>query len=570
MANESTPPGGNSTTSGIIEKIKNHPIIAVLAALGLAIAFLANLMKNLKDFEPTADAAPVVRIQRFQVSGDAVSLMLLGKIDDRLKETLGGRPVVWQNDVYRATLDLHRRFARPLGANQISETLSDPERQSISADTPLIKGAIDQSIRIDPERAFALAGQPVEQQSWQIAFVEEMTAAELPPAILTGALPAPAVQFSKTISCKEAGDLLRAEKAPESRLYAELAKDSCTDMKIPIIARFLDDSCGGEGWNVELILPRMSMSVLVIQNISGKPIKINKIVGGDGSEKRVGDGSLLPEDRLIIPTSLSLDIHQPEPDETLPTIALAKLSLPDENVEQRIKFNSRAGVEEEAPASDENAENQTAEAAQVDSTSEDEGEQSEAAVVTPVTEKLTPQFELSVQQIRERYGDARSAATNRTNIVPEYVVAKLEVDGMDVSVDPASAGGTYISNSYPGASCPHLYMAVEGKANVSLGKILVGRDSPARMGSNRRHLPSWPDKIIVAEHDPEITYLNGISLTCERADGTVHREAASMAQFPVTLNRGEQIPFSFDKPAPVHNCQTIYVEVSGYYIPTKE
>ncbi|MFC5512059.1 hypothetical protein ACFPOU_13110 [Massilia jejuensis] len=618
MADDETPSANSSTTARIVAKLKDHPITLAILAIGAVLAFVANFWEDIHKLRPIEDPPPLVRVQRFQVSGDAVSLMLIGKIDGRLKELLGGRPIVWQNGVYRAAKELHSRFAKPLGSNTFDESFSGEEHKATSPETPLISGAVGGLVALDAESTFSLLGIPSEDKRWKISFIEEMTPNEISAAMAKGTMPAGSVAFSQLLNCGQAAKLLADSDMNEADLYAELAQHKCERIRFPVVATYLDAACGGTGWSVALFLPKLTMNVLVIQNISGKPAKINRIIGLDGSTNRVGDGTLLPEDRLIIPTGLHLEMTNESRELSTPTIPLNKLpktiaelskpivfmaseepQLVPENVELSLSTDSENASANSAPPelvphknahesdiaeADDAAQAMPSESETTTSVTKDgpvnenesisQEEVTEAAPsssASPVPGQKAV-FSLTPQQITGSYELPSAPSSESEKLTAEYVVSRLEVNGITIPVDPISAGGMYISNSFPGGSCPHLYMVADDKLPVYLGKILVGRSSKAHLGSDRRHLRTWPDKITVSEKDPEITYLYGIKVSCELGDGRVVDSpgipTAGVLRYPLIMHRGEEREFRFDKQIVEEQCSAMYVEVKGYYVPT--
>lgn len=595
MADDETPSANSSTTARIVAKLKDHPITLAILAIGAVVAFVANFWEDIHKLRPVEDPPPLVRVQRFQVSGDAVSLMLIGKIDGRLKELLGGRPIVWQNGVYGAAKELHSRFAKPLGSNTFDESFSGEEHKATSPQTPLISGAIGGLVALDAESTFSLLGIPSEDRRWKISFIEEMTPSEISAAMAKGTMPAGSVAFSQLLNCDQAAKLLADSDMNEAGLYAELAQGKCERIRFPVVATYLDEACGGTGWSVDLFLPKLTMNVLVIQNISGKPAKINRIIGLDGSTNRVGDGTLLPEDRLIIPTGLHLEMTDESRELSTPTIPLNKLPKTIAKLKKPIVFMASEelqlvpeNVEPSSSTDSGNAdpaaqampsESETTTSVTKDrpvnenkSTSQEEvTEASPSSSASPVPGQKAV-FSLTPQQIADSYEVPSAPSSESEKLTAEYVVSRLEVNGITIPVDPISAGGMYISNSFPGGSCPHLYMVADGKLPVYLGKILVGRSSKAHLGSDRRHLRTWPDKITVSEKDPEITYLHGIKVSCELDDGRVVDSPgipmAGVLRYPLIMHRGEEREFRFDKKIAEEQCSAMYVEVKGYYVPT--
>lgn len=573
-----TPPSDHSFVARLLDRLKRHPIVLLLVTIGAVVAFATNLRANLMNWiQP--DPPPVVRMQRFQLSGDAVSLMLLGRMDDRLQKTLGGRPVVWRNSVYDQAVTLHNRFARPLGTNELNETDGN-ELHGIGGETLLLSGAVARTMGLDPQKVFAMTGAPP-NNGWRVAFVAEATPAEISNAMATGELPAPNLLFSRHVSCAVAMRLLAEVGEPESAFYASLVKDGCGELKVPLTARYEDISCGGEGWQVTLTLPKIRMDVLVIANLSEKPIRLNKISGPALAGSRVGDGTLTGEERLIIPTALLLESPSMDESSALPTLPIAQLTLPSVQSDLRITFYSTTVVEPAGDRPDSTEAAGSPDGGEVAAPPAADAAVMDAAVVDTVvdageaaqTTTRVPQFTLSVQELVNAYEDVRATPSKPIHIVPELEISSLEVDGVDIAVQPVDAGGTYISNSSVGASCPHLLLAGPDGQAIQLGKILIGRDSPARLGTNRRHLQSWPAGIAVAEADPEVTYLHGIKAVCEEADGSRSEypgkfPSLASTAFPIRLAKGEQMAFTFGRPAAPGRCATIYVEVAGYYVPT--
>jgi len=84
----------------LVGKIKDHPVGAAVLVGVAIVGFLGGPQKVAELVAEKEDTPPPVRVQYYSVSGHAISLLLVGKLDSQLSKVLGGKPIVWQNAVY--------------------------------------------------------------------------------------------------------------------------------------------------------------------------------------------------------------------------------------------------------------------------------------------------------------------------------------------------------------------------------------------------------------------------------------------------------------------------------------
>lgn len=561
----------NTLYDRILEKCKNHPFVVVIL---LAVAVLAGiasvteswhtLIENLNKEDPS----PKVSEQYYSFSGHAISLLLLGKLDAQLQKHIGGTPLVWKNKVFDELRLLHNQFGIPLNSQAFldSEDADRKDFESIPKSAVFLPATVYREVIFDQETEALGLGDPVTSPEWKVAFVKEQTKSELVSALKQGATNASNFAFSRKVSCKKGIELLAKSGHETVDMFKHISAPGCDGLEFDVVARYLDAGCGGDGWEVKMYLPRLVLRTAVIRNVSSAAIKINKIVFeasratgiqaaaqmqkiGD-VESSVGDGTLSQQDRLIIPLGVHFDARPEGRDVADQLQTYSKVQFTSAELEEAVAGKDAIDL---LAYVFENGESQE----------QAQGEPSQTVIGKIAAARLQQDYGFmpAEQQAQE--------ASIGTILSPK----SIEVDGRRRSSHTVQMGGTYISEMYEAGSCPYLYFQEDGGRPVYIGKILIGRDSAKKAGRNVRHVPSWPERIIVSEEELEITYLRSVRAVCEKPDGQklvrlpVNTDLISRAGQSLLLKKGEAVTAAFEPLDRSQQCTAIYIEVEGHYIP---
>lgn len=554
----------------LVGKIKDHPVGAAVLVGVAIVGFLGGPQKVAELVAEKEDTPPPVRVQYYSVSGHAISLLLVGKLDSQLSKVLGGKPIVWQNAVYDELRNLHNRFAQPLG--NLALTTDDEELRRISDSLAFIAAAAFREIderSINMENAVHTSlRDPLKGNGWKIAFAKETPKSELLAELKSGTLAASKLIFSKRLTCAEGLELLKGTDVAD--FYQHVTQAGCKDLSFDVVAQFRDLGCGDAGWHLSLRLPRLELRLAVVQNITGKAIKLNKLrlraVRANGVEAlppalaaktvdgAVGDGTLVPEERLVVPLGLRFE-NAPGPRQSASDVQSYSASEVGNILQSKSSMANRIDLVGVFQAEDE---------------SRAGGNPSDGQDPRFVRRSIG-QIELT--RIIDSYGfTPREAMEQHAYIGTVLTPEKIVVNGIERDVHTVNLGGLYISDHYEGGSCPYVYARLAGEQRQFLGEILIGRDSESKSGTNLKSLPSWPQEIILSEEEDETTFLRSARAICETQAGEQHvrlpgNGGALFSPGPHVIARGESVTLIFPPLDPQIRCETAFLEVSGYYIP---
>ncbi|MBK6006845.1 hypothetical protein JJB11_12160 [Ramlibacter ginsenosidimutans] len=566
-----------SRITRLISRLKRHPVVILLAAVAATATTAFSVFDGWHKFSeaqrPQETPPPSFRVRYFDISGHGISFLLIGKLDAHLQEVLGGRPVVWQNAVYAELRELHNEFAQSgmdPGYEFRSEALSQKQLAELPKNVALLPYAASEDIDLEPV-PFIDEQKPWTSRDWVVSFREQATPNEIDSGLKSGEFPASSLLFSRDATCSEVADLV-SHGAAEKDDFLKHVSAACGPFRIPLLAYFKDAGCGEGGWALTAILPRLSLRVAVIEPIGGKPIRISKIeqeqtfgpLSARAGQKettlgRVGDGTLAPEERLVVPLNLTFEAGaRAGTPEIAKTIPRQRLKHTEGYPDQEVSFvGDLVFVKPEATGPAAAASGGSEPGAQSDQPGADQ--------------KGSEIFRMKPATLFARYGVAPAIDTRVSpGITSSVKLTGMVVNNVKYPVEQVKAGATYITAEFEGGSCPRVYMEGLNAPMVQVGKILTGRDSLAKAGSNRLHLAYWPSRLQIVESEPETTHLEDLKVVCEGQDGAREvieavRDDKPMTAWPVVLEKGQSAAFVFE-PEP-HDCTTIFVDARGYYIP---
>ena len=515
-----------------------------LLAGTLLIAGIAEFLNHIDDikkfFTHDPDVPPKVRIQYFDVKGYAISYLLQGFLDENLQKSLGGKPVVSKNMVFKQIEKLQSEYGEPPSEPLLSNELDESGLSKLPRSTYIMPFSIGRSYDITDDEFISnvFLGNPLRGADWSVAFNRGLTKNEISSSIKSKKIPVDYITFTKKLSCKELD-------YPATELLKRIDSENCLGMKFEVTAQY-DQSCS-DGWNGIVNIPGLSLELLILSNISDKPIKIDKIkyssVNANGSNvfkdsqaapqsDIVGDGTLLPSERLVIP--IGLRFSQDSTQEGITEVfSQEEIRLND------IQINKGQDVNLEVYSSNENVRQTVG--------------------------------RIGLGDLKERYTKQEHTKNDGLPYIgTKLAIQSIDVDGVSQEVHPIRLGSMYISESVPGASCPYVTLVDKDGSKTSIGKTLVSRDNKSKQGWDVISLKEWPDSIIIEERDAETTYLKDIYLVCEHHNGIVEtRKPVNpiKSDSDLKIDQGKDHAFQFDPLGIDMPCDSISMRINGYYVP---
>lgn len=589
----------NTQYDKTINRLKNTHWIVILLIFSIFVAGLTTFLTNfstIRDFfTPTENPAPKIRVQYYTVGGHAISLLLVGALDPSLQKHLEGKPIIWQNTVFQELRTLHNTYAQQIMEYSDFSGLdfTKEELEAFKKSTKLIPFSTYGAQQIiDLGKAFSSPeiGDPLKSPDWKISFKKEVPTTEITNDFKNGKIRLTSLIFTKRLSCKNAIIAFDNFNYPVINFLKRNGINNCVDLDFNVTAQYFDDVCDdSHHWIMSLDLPGLSMAIAVVQNISNDAIKIDSITFGknivDGigplsiSKKlpdlkgTVGDGTLLPSDRLIIPLSLRFsdeftDANHYYYDKTYKTSEIG-----EKEIDYLIKKYPTVDLMSFTPPP-----------GYINTFSLSTASPTSAAhVIKPTKNKhnagkdVQPIVLASIpsEWLRSKYGYTPTERILEAGL--PYIGTILSpknavVNGLSQEIHGIETGGMYVSDFTSGASCPYLFAETTDGTTLPLGKILVGHDTFEKDAVDFRHIPTWPTKIIIKELDPETTYLSSVALICETENGEIFTQQSINNQLQgkvlaAPIKQGEKSTIHFSSLPAGITCKNIFAKVGGYYIP---
>ena len=162
---------------------------------------------------------------------------------------------------------------------------------------------------------------------------------------------------------------------------------------------------------------------------------------------------------------------------------------------------------------------------------------------------------------------------DRFAIGPILNVDSFKINGQNISIFPPSDEPTvYISTLLEGGSCPYLLVYDPNKdVWIELGTILYARNNKSLQHEEIHGVFNGMSKVRIEEREPEITYLDSVSITFRQSETNVDHEIIypldelqkSDGNYLV-LNQGDSLEFDFSDFVPP-NAFDLHLKIDGYY-----
>lgn len=312
------------------------------------------------------------------------------------------------------------------------------------------------------------------------------------------------------------------------------------------------DICGGE-FNFEYYPRPLLTDVMLVENLAGRSISIDDMLGARAPSdafRSIADSNAL---KSVLPSELSMQSR------SVPAggkIAIAIRMMFDNGLGQRV---AKEAVWH--PLSTVNAIWSRIKAMPPKSVLKEELDW-EGKQATFKKYKEAYKAPMLPQRSQYAYG-------------PEVQIAGMIMDGTTVMFEGTSANYLEFTSAAEGGSCPYLYSWNEERGGwLSHGKVI---DEAREKANERTELLSVPNGVMrfkIAEEEPEVSYLDAISLHVTMKDG---RQIALEVQGDRTLKRIDRIYkvlpaytsqiFSFAWPNALERGDVVKSElaITGYY-----
>ncbi|NEP10675.1 MAG: hypothetical protein F6K14_10755 [Symploca sp. SIO2C1] len=188
---------------------------------------------------------------------------------------------------------------------------------------------------------------------------------------------------------------------------------------------------------------------------------------------------------------------------------------------------------------------------------------------------------MSLVNISEDFINGASSLTDLFNSIPRRLavgtilnVKSLKINGQTINIDPPSDEPTvYISTLLGGAgSCPYLVVYDDQQESwLELGTILSARKNKPLQQEELHHLRKSVSKIKIEEREPEITYIDALSIiytepNTEEVQAVVYPtpELQKVDEDYFLLHQGEALEIDLEKFVPP-NASDVMLKINGYY-----
>lgn len=506
---------------------------------------------------------PKIRSRYFDIRGHGISLLLEGRLDNNLKNILGGDFWVWKNQVYDYIYDL--RINHTISYDSLwhfgymsIEYDSLHLESSYAPPSHIIPGVFFYTepyfdLDLDNEYDFGLTvisdTSIYVSDKWSASIVNspyylENTLAE---DLLDGRIYLEHLSLRQFISRNEALNFLKKYSTPESislyKFYDYISKGGVSDSFFTFNSYL--NACGGDPiLSARFRAPLLSLRVIVIENISDNPITINQVLGqlkySEGIEDSINDlqhttlvseelreSILIPGDLIIIPTDVffsNTDSRYSDWDDK-PHINIS--SIFDTDSLYRRFFDN---IDTLITYADYN------------------------------THTLIMNSDIFADEyINLTYDD-------REFYKMSLQIDSIYINNLSYSITPYDKESIFVSHGIDSGSCPFLYSS----DRKILGKVLTGRDSKQKEGIYVKRLDAIYSSFIVYEREYEISYIKWARMLCKNDNNSlVYIEPIENTlrydnDEYLVLRKYDQSSISFELPDNLVECSLI---ISGYYTP---
>lgn len=175
---------------------------------------------------------------------------------------------------------------------------------------------------------------------------------------------------------------------------------------------------------------------------------------------------------------------------------------------------------------------------------------------------------------QREWDKADRVKSQRAVFGPTHLPKGVIVDGQAYPFEGRSHNAVILASYSDGASCPFLYVwCARAQEWVKAGKVLVGHSSQDQEAVDIRRLPEFPTRIKLVEREHERSFVTGLHLSVDIADGQtrdvfpVEQAVAPTGESPVILDVGQSVILSFEPPQGIALGDIVDTRlvVRGYY-----
>jgi hypothetical protein len=557
-----------------IERLKNNKFIALILVFIASVTGAIQVYDSVSGFIKTALSGeakkPTIRTTYHYVRGYGISLILDGSLDDALQSMVGGKPLVWKNEIYNKLLSLQNEYAITWKGAYEDYISVEPMQSFIPAEEFGKFDYLPSSFQFYKDHVFSFSMDGTitgRYENQGESYINEMFPADLnrgwhinithspfdedskkgfEDSIKNGRVPAEYIKFSRSLTAQQAKGLFGSE----DYFYQGITKHGYPDSFFNAVVS--QDFCGGS-WSLLVSTPLLGLQVLVIENLTSEAIFLDKLMykvsTSDGiveksklayskqSVAKLGDGILKPDERLIIPLNL---VYAYEYDKTTEADHQDWNEPLDVSVEHLTKLTEHLetividGISRNHECQDTN-----------------DCKESNLNLSMPKSEFL------------------KGLQLDTVDSSSMYYLASMKMDtvyvnGVQHNIRPTNESSIFVSRGSESGSCPYLFSS-EGE---NLGKILTGRDSKSEEGVYVKRLNGNFSRFTLKELEREISYIKWAKLECRSSsnskvyiepDSELLREGNDNY---LILRQGDGYDFTFDVDENLKNCK---LQMYGYY-----
>lgn len=558
IAKDIFPAFTRSSSFKILHVIINR--LFILALVAMTLGFVGYVLpeilsKNSHPPPPTLTSSEVSErfgVMYYNIGGHAIAYLAKGKIDSTWQKHLGGQPFIVPNEVFQELQSLIRNFSRRPYATRVNVKSRDSAGTSLDSKdiTKDIKGSNSGLHFLLDSSLVSFGALTVLPPMDVISSLESDTSWNLScpytgsSVLENGAIQAGSIEFWKFANRDDLS--LFSERGPSVvALQKYITKDYMPAHFSIITLRYY--GCG-DAWEIGLTHRDAMLRVALVENISQKPIRIDNFLV---KENRSNPLRTRQQDREV------LNEQAAEPRLLFPL----QMLIPGEKLLIPLEICFKYDFEDL-----------------------DRTETSFAPCQAP--DDLAAIDDLPYVLIEGRELDSISSHALRRLLSkgtrdpmmgeefifgPSMSIDSIQVDSIICPFREYDPELFVMKSGLDVGSCPYVY-TYSSDANdwLSEGRILYGNDSKNREGEHVIKLNRFTGKIIIKEHEPEISFIDCLYIVqvCPSGEQKFILPANELVRFKdnlyLVLKQGEQAEIQFEPPPDFASCE-FFLHSHGYY-----
>jgi hypothetical protein len=488
-----------------------------------------------------------VRIRYFRLTGSMIDFLIRGDVDPRWEQGLSGHPFIVKNETFTYLTRLIDNFSAPFQETYfyLGPTYEFPFEdvaQKYKGKPLFLGGARDRHWTWGPSVQDVRSLENA-LSSWNLELYPPLRA-ETPVRAGNRELPVDPERFYFWRFVK-AEDFIIDQQNPVFRLHAFLTREYLPSDYAVVYFRY--QSCGPT--TLEGIVPRdITLLVAAFENVGKEPVRIGTVAAKTQSTV-VGLRDIDAANRL-------LRSQQPETRSVFPPEILA----PGERIVFPLELSAEYGKSTLEFLPPRRASGEVA------SELHDVNE-----IYMPIPHDL---ISVSRSAFLDLIDKPRPAITASYVFGPSSEIESIEVDGATMPFRHYDPKNVVIQSGSAQGSCPYVftYSSVD-REWISEGHVLYGVNAREKESTDTIRLHRFDGRISIRESEPEISYIDSVSVLAQCADGS------KQLLFPrneilrrndrnyVILKRGDELNVTFDVPATGLCSGTYTLSTRGFYLP---